>query len=220
MSWTEQPLHFIDFEGSRQSGVLEYGVATVRAGRVCATVGRLCAPVGEVRREDSTVHGLYAEDLGGNKPFSEDWEVFAAFRETGPLAAHFAGVEHSLLCATWPYPRRSPDFARGGTALEWGPWVDTAQLYGQLYPSLGSRGLESIVAACGLQGELDSLASEHCPPGRRRYHAALYDALAGALLLCSLARDEKLKGLSLMQLLALSTLDAGKRDRMVQRELF
>jgi hypothetical protein len=29
MSWTEQPIFFVDFEGSRASGVLEFGVATV-----------------------------------------------------------------------------------------------------------------------------------------------------------------------------------------------
>ena len=32
MRWTEQPIHFIDFEGSLGSGVLEYGVATLVGG--------------------------------------------------------------------------------------------------------------------------------------------------------------------------------------------
>ena len=60
----------------------------------------------------------------------------------------------------------------------------------------------------------------HCPPERRRYHAALYDALAGALLLASLAREPRLASLTTMQLLALSTLDGEKRDALQQRELF
>ena len=76
------------------------------------------------------------------------------------------------------------------------------------------------MAACGLQADLDSLARIHCPAGRERYHAALYDALAGALLLGSLARHPQLASLTVMQLLALSTLDPGKRDSIVQRELF
>jgi len=37
MRWTEQPVFFIDFEGSLATGVLEYGVATLLGGRVTAT---------------------------------------------------------------------------------------------------------------------------------------------------------------------------------------
>lgn len=221
MIWTDQPVFFVDFEGSLASGVLEYGVATLLGGEVTAAVTRLCAPTGEIRAEDTLIHGLGAESLARCEPFSADWEVFAQFREKGPLAAHYAGAESSLIRSTWPYPRSSPDFARpGGRLVEWGPWIDTARIYSQLYPKLDSGRLESLIAATGLQPELDRLAAVHCPPGRRSYHAALYDALAGSLLLASLARQPQLASLTVMQLLALSTLDAKKRDAIVQRELF
>jgi len=221
MPWTEQQVFFIDFEGSVGSGVLEYGVATLLGGRVTATATRLCAPTGRIRPEDSRIHGLDDEFLARREPFSADWELFARYRENGPLAAHFAGAEGSLLRATWPYPRNSPDFARpGGRLIDWGPWIDTARIYSQLYPRMESASLEALVAATGLQRELDKLAADFCPPGRRTYHSALYDALAGALLLASLARDPKLASLSVMQLLALSTLDPRKRESIVQRELF
>jgi DNA polymerase-3 subunit epsilon len=98
--------------------------------------------------------------------------------------------------------------------------VDSARIYAQLYPALDSLRLEAVVTAAGLQDELDTLAAKHCPSDRRFYHAALYDALAGALLLASLARNPQLASLTIMQLLALSTLDARKRDSIVQRELF
>ena len=104
--------------------------------------------------------------------------------------------------------------------IEWGPWIDSARLYGQLYPEIGTGRLELLVSKCGLQGELDALAVQHCPAERRQYHAALYDALAGALLLVSLAREPRLADLSVMQLLALSTLDGEKRDALQQGELF
>jgi DNA polymerase III epsilon subunit-like protein len=221
MRWMEQPVFFIDFEGSRASGIIEYGIATLHGGRVTAAATRLCAPTGRVRAEDTEIHGLGEESLSGCAPFSDDWELFAGRREMGPLAAHFAGVENSLLKAVWPYPRNSPDFARpGGQVAEWGPWIDTARIYAQLYPNLESGRLESLVGACKLQGDLDALARIHCPPGRRRYHAALYDAIAGALLLGSLSRHPPLASLSVMQLLALSTLDPRKRDAIIQRELF
>ncbi len=130
-------------------------------------------------------------------------------------------MENALIKAAWPYPRRSPDFARPGESLvDWGPWIDTGTLYAQLYPQLVSLKLADLIVACGLQPELDALAAAHCPPARWRYHAALYDALAGALLLASLAREPWLAELSTAQLLALSALNAEKRDALQQRELF
>lgn len=221
MSWTEQIVYFIDFEGSRTSGILEYGVVGLRRAQIVATHTRLCAPTGHVRAEDTAVHGLQEAALQGVRPFADEWEFFAGLRERGPLAAHYAGVENALLKSVWPYPRASPDFARGeGSVADWGPWIDTARLCAQLFPQLPSGQLERLVAVAGLQPELDRIAAEACPPERRRYHAALYDALAGALLLRALAQDPQVGALSMMQLLALSTLDPGKREALQQRELF
>ena len=221
MRWTEQTVYFIDFEGSLASGILEYGVVAVRGGAVGATQTRLCRAAGPVRPEDAAVHGLRARDVAGAAPFAADWEVFAGLRERGPLAAHFAGVENALLKSVWPYPRSSPDFARpGGRIAEWGPWIDTGRLYAQCRPGLPSARLEDLVAACGLQPELDARAAGHCPAARRRYHAALYDALAGALLLARLAADPDLADRSVGWLLAMSTLDPDKRDALSQSELF
>jgi len=220
-SWIEQPIFFVDFEGSRASGVLEYGVVELCDGRVVAKHTQLCAATGRVRPEDAAVHGLREADVAVHAPFAEHWDFFADLRERGPLAAHYAGVENALLKSVWPYPRSSPNFARPGErVIDWGPWIDTARLYLQLYPRLESGGLESLVAAGGLQAELDALAAVHCPPERRRYHAALYDALAGALLLCALGRDARLAQLTVMQVVALSTLDPVKRDALQQGNLF
>lgn len=221
MSWTSQPIYFVDFEGSRASGILEFGVAEVLDGKITSARTRLCQATGRVRPEDVAVHGLQEGMLVDAAPFAEEWDYFADLRERGPLAAHYAGVENGLLKSVWPYPRNSPDFARPGeSVIEWGPWVDSARLYAQFYPQFDTGRLEALVAASGLQPELDALAAGHCPPERRRYHAALYDALAGALLLASLARDLRLAELSVMQLLAFSTLDGDKRDALRQRDLF
>jgi DNA polymerase-3 subunit epsilon len=221
MRWIEQPLFFIDFEGSLASGILEYGVVTVRGGEIGATATRLCRATGPVRPEDAAVHGLRARDGAAQPRFSADWEYFAGLREHGPFAAHFAGVENALLKAVWPYARTSPDFARpGGQAAEWGPWADTGRLYAQLFPGLPSARLGDLVEACGLQSRLDALATAHCPAKRRRYHAALYDALAGALLLARLAAEPAVADKSVAWLLAMSTLNPGKRDALRQGKLF
>jgi DNA polymerase III epsilon subunit-like protein len=219
--WIRQVVFFVDFEGSHTSGVLEYGVASVLGGRVIETKTRLCAATGRVRAEDTAVHGLREERLAGERPLADDWEYFAGLRERGPLAAHYAGAENALLKSVWPYPRPSPDFTRPGERLlDWGPWIDSARICAQAYPGHDSGRLESIVAALGLQAELDALAATHCPPDRRHYHAALYDALAGALILCAVARDPRGTGLTLRQMFALSTLDPQKRDALTQERLW
>lgn len=220
-SWIDQLIFFVDFEGSLGSGVLEYGVVGLLRGQIVQTNTRLCRPTGRVRREDTAVHGLDAEMLEHRTPFADEWEFFAGLRERGPLAAHFAGVENGLLKSAWPYPRSSPDFARvGERIIDWGPWLDSARIYQQLYPQFPSTGLETLIAGCGLQTELDRVASLHCPADRRRYHCALYDALGGALLLGRLSSEPSIAHLSMMQMMALSTLDGGKRDALRQRELF
>ena len=134
MAWVDQPIFFVDFEGNRTSGVLEFGVATLLRGEVIDARTRLCRPVGRVLPADTAVHGLAEAQLGEAAPFADEWEYFAGLRERGPLAAHYAGVENALLKAAWPYPRNSPDFARPGERVfDWGPWVDTARVYAYWY---------------------------------------------------------------------------------------
>ncbi|HTX64834.1 MAG TPA: 3'-5' exonuclease, partial [Opitutaceae bacterium] len=67
---------------------------------------------------------------------------------------------------------------------------------------------------------LDALAAAHCPPARRHYHAALYDALAGALLLGRLAAEPAVAEKSTAWLLQMSTLNPDKRDALSQGRLF
>jgi DNA polymerase III epsilon subunit-like protein len=221
MSWAGTPIHFIDFEGNSTSGIIEFGVVTLHGGGIAATRTRLCAAEGRVTVEDTAVHGLHEPELWEAAPFNEEWEYFAGLRASGPLAAHFAQAENYLLKMVWAYPRRAPDFARPGkTATEWGPWIDTGRLYPQFFPALGDGKLEELVAACGLQKELDVLAAAHCPAGRRQYHAALYDALGGALLLRALLQRPEFAEATIPWLLQMSTLDAGKRGALQQGDLF
>ncbi|HTL67137.1 MAG TPA: 3'-5' exonuclease [Lacunisphaera sp.] len=217
---SDTPIHFIDFEGNAESGILEFGVVTLHGGEVVETRTRLCQPTGRIRAEDSRVHGLSEPDLWDAAPFNEEWEYFAGLRQTGPLAAHFASVENHLLRSVWDYPRSAPDFARPGASIaEWGPWIDTGRLYPQFFPQIGESKLERLVAATGLQAELDVLAARHAPAERRRYHAALYDALAGALLLRVLLQRAEFAGATLPWLLQMSALNAGRRQDLQQGEL-
>lgn len=220
-TWADTPIHFIDFEGNRTSGILEFGVVTLHGGRIVATRTRTCAALGRVTAEDTAVHGLDAASVSAAAPFAEEWEYFAVLRETGPLAAHFASAENHLLKSVWSYARRAPDFAHPGrTTNTWGPWIDTGRLVPQLFPPFAEGKLERLVASCGVQAELDALAVAHCPAARRRYHAALYDALAGALLLLALLRRPEWSVATVPWLLQMSTLDPERRGALQQDELF
>jgi DNA polymerase-3 subunit epsilon len=221
MHWAGTPIHFIDFEGNTTSGILEYGVVTLQGGAIAAAHSRLCRAAGRVSAEETAVHGLTEDALVTEAYFAAEWERFAGLRATGPLAAHFAPVENSLLRKVWPYPHQVPDFARPGKeTTEWGPWIDTGRLYPQIFPQLGSIRLEDLVVRYELQAELTVVARQHCPPERRRYHAALYDALAGALLLLALLKRPELASATIPWLLQMSTLDADKRGAMQQGNLF
>jgi len=207
MSWPSTPVHVLDFEGSRHSGVVEYGVATLREGIITATRTRLCAPSGPVAAAESALHGIAEKDAAGAAPFAAEAELFAQLRQTGPFAAHHAPIERSLLRRAWPVPPAAPDFAatepaRAPRLSDWGPWLDTRRIYEHLYPNLSSYQLGELVQTFALAKELAELAAKHCPLNRRRPHCALFDALAAALLLARIAREPQIASVSLAWLLA------------------
>jgi DNA polymerase-3 subunit epsilon len=129
-------------------------------------------------------------------------ERFFSMRESGPICAHNATFERHLLKAAWPYPRKAPDFARPGrSCADWGPMLDTLRLYEALYPTLANHSLGALVELFGLRGRLDALAAAHCPPERRTWHCALFDALGSALLLIHAGELPGFEGMSLEWLL-------------------
>ena len=121
MPWTEQPIFFLDFEGSRASGILEFGVAEVLGDQIVSARTRLCRATGRVRDEDVAIHGLREAALAAHAPFADDWEYFAGLRERG--FGVFEGKTFAELEATWPeqarrWRQRDPQWApEGGESL-------------------------------------------------------------------------------------------------------
>jgi DNA polymerase-3 subunit epsilon len=209
MSWAAATIHVLDFEGGRRSGIVEFGIATLAAGRITATHTRLCAPTGPVTPAESALHGIAEADAARTAPFSTEQELFVNLRQTGPFAAHHAPVERGLLRHTWPVPPASPDFAAANPDVaphlsDWGPWLDTRRIYERLYPSLPNYQLSELIQTFRLVDELTALAAKHCAPNRRRPHCALFDALAAALLLAYLAREPAIAAAPLSWLMAQS----------------
>jgi len=214
------PIHVIDFEGSRQSGVVEYGFVTLLRGEFVDSQTRICASVGTISDADRGQHGISEELAAREALFETEWSLFAGLRETGPFCAHNARVEDGLLTNIWPYPRNSPHFFEEGLSIpSWGPWLDTLYLYRRIYPQLESHKLSALIEAFDLQSRLDWQASVLCPPDRCRYHCALYDALASALLLQRLEEEPELQEASLRWLFLQSAASESARDTMGQQEL-
>ena len=74
--------------------------------------------------------------------------------------------------------------------------------------ALPSVGLQTLINGCGLTEVLNNLGERFCPPDRRHWHTALYDALACALLFLNFIRSEAGRGKTLMQLLHESASEA------------
>lgn len=188
------PIHFIDFEGSRATGVVEYGVVTLAWAEsggwgVRALQTRLCRPDREIPAVETAVHGIETGAALALPPFAEEYERFVGWRREGVFAAHHHGVEQSLLKQVWPFPPFVPDWSRPGQrTARWAPWIDTLRLAQRSLPGLKSHQLSDVVQALELVPELEALAVQHCPEARRHWHCAPYDALASALIYRGLAR--------------------------------
>ncbi len=221
-NWKSVPINVMDFEGNRGAGVVEFGVATVLDGEIVEARSEYCRPKGRIPRREQELHGITNEDVADAAPLEEHWSYFAELRENGPLGAHHASVEEGLLKQQWSHPRWAPDFLNSGqTVAEWGPWVDTKELYSVLFPSLPSFSLGKLIDTFDLLEEVEVLGEKFCPPERRQFHAALYDAIASAVLLRHLeSYPEIAPRMSLGWLLVQSLSGAAKKQAVQQEELF
>jgi len=77
------PIHVIDFEGSRQSGIVEYGVVTLAGTEIVATYTRLCAAIGTISDRDRQQHGISEQAAAEQARFDTEWDFFAQLRATG-----------------------------------------------------------------------------------------------------------------------------------------
>ena len=177
------PIFAIDFEGSRKIGVVEFAAAKIERGEVVGMYTSICAPKTKIPQRDAEFFGIDNAEAFAHKPFSEHIGEFCQMRKSGIFTAHNASVEDGLLRDVAPAPAIVPDFARGGRIAAWSPWLDTCALLKKLFPDLESAKLSAAIDAFSLRERLDALAEKFCPPRRRKWHCAPYDALACALLL-------------------------------------
>lgn len=193
MFGTAIPIHVIDYEGAPAYGVVEYGVATLVDGKITETHTRLCRAHAPIDPHDVAVHGISYEESLKYAPFENDYDFFVDLRRRGPLAAHNARYEARLTQLAWAFPPLVPSFVQPGEQAAWGPWIDSCALARKLSPGLPRYKLQVVVEELGLQNELDAIALDKCPEDRVMYHAALYDAIAAALILKKLLLEGEAK---------------------------
>ena len=216
--WSDVPLHVVDFEGSTRTGVIEYGVVTLLHREIFSTTTKIHAARASVSTLDTQCHGLSDQDLVNQTPFESEWDYWISLRRTGLFVAHNATVESQLLRLTWPRPSAVPSMVEQGVqTAEWGPWVDSYRLARVWLPTLGDYKLASLIKVFKLQDQLDVLAARYCPSQRRKYHCALYDALASALVLRTLCAGQG-RSQSTMAQLVQDSLSLPAREDSMQGE--
>ena len=108
----------MDFEGSLSNGIREIGL---------------------IKSENSTIVSLTEQTIRNENECIEFFK--AVFKKTPDfIISHNVPTERNLLKKYLPYSNAT------GTncGMEWGPWLDTKEMYKILYPQLEEYGLEHL----------------------------------------------------------------------------
>ena len=212
----ELPVYAIDFEGSLQTGILEYGIVgfTPQKG-IFFTETRLCKNKTDIPANESSCHGLCAENLKTCGDFSQYLEKFIRLRKTALFCAHNAAFENRLLSDYCPIVPESYAVS-SAPKQQWGPWLDTWFLYRKHLKTQACT-VEQLIRFCNLSEVLSQLSRKFCPPDRKNFHCALFDALACALLFLNFIRSEAGIGKNFLELLQQSSPRSVSEDLKQQK---
>lgn len=139
------------------------------------------------------VHGIRDADLVGAPALVELWPELRRRLTGAAVVAHGQGTEKRFLRA---FPGHG-----------FGPWIDTLPLARAAWPELPDHSLSAVCRARGLDGR----AAERMPG--RRWHDALFDAVASLLILEDLVACHRLAGQPLFSLTSPDTAAWHRRAR-------
>lgn len=210
----KNPVFALDFEGSRKIGIVEYGVAEIVGGEIAACSTRICSPRAKIPAADAEFFGITNEAASGQAPFEADLGLFCDMRRRGVFASHNAAAEDTMLRGALPLPPATVSPLTGAECVSWGPYIDTCALAKKIFRPKSCK-LADLIGAFGLGEELEKLAQKHCPGGRRKWHCALFDAIACALVLIKICSFDGFEEVSLEWLLKHSSPLASAQQRLL-----
>lgn len=179
----EIPIYAIDFEGSKKIGVVEFGAVGIHLGEIFFANTSMCKPRARIDKKSENLTGISNEEANKFPPFENFEELFVQMRQNGMLAAHNYSAEDSMLRSHIPSPSRVKNFLGNKDTLSWSPWLDSQNFAKFLDKNLESLKLSDVIKSLNLQDELDVYAEKICEGKRRKWHCALYDALASAIII-------------------------------------
>ena len=211
VSMEEISVYAIDFEGSLQTGILEYGIVgfTPRKG-IFFTETKLCKNKADIPINEISCHGLCAESLATYEDFSRHLDIFIRLRQKALFCAHNAAFENRLLSDYCPVPPKVYAIPLLKNQ-QWGPWLDTWFLYRKYFKTQTCT-VEQLIQFCNLSEVLSQLSGKFCPPNRKKFHCALFDALACAILFLNFIRSEEGIEKNLLWLLQQSSPKSASED--------
>jgi len=185
--WEEVAFAGIDFEAAgnlpgKSDAPVQVGIAQMRAQRIDGLFVSLIRPEEQMAWSASRVHGITRHTVANAPPLGELWGELAARLRGRVLVAHGAATEKRHLRA---FPLHG-----------FGPWVDTLVLARRALPDAGSHRLGDLVESLGLSADVEGA----CPG--RRWHDALFDAVAALVLLRHLLHLPGNHGTAVEQLVA------------------
>jgi len=192
-------VYAIDFEGSLKSGILEYGIVGVSLNSgIFFTETKLCKNKCSIPDKEVECHGISAELVRNCEDFSANLGMFLDLRSKAYFCAHNAAFENSLLRSYCPVVLQGYRLSTMNES-HWAPWIDTYILYKKFLKT--SCELGELIKKFGLEEILSKLGKKFCPHQRKKFHCALFDAIACALLLLNFVRSEPIKQKTLQWLL-------------------
>ena len=146
----------IDFEGTKKKGVKQAAI---------------------IDYIDFKIIGS-SEYLQSDNRFREWINTDIDLNQIDYWVAHNINVEQNMIKKYTPYKTFNEI-----TGVNWGPWIDTLQVYKNLYPKLTDYSLKNLGDIFLSKKEIDDLAAEKCIRTQKKYHQSMYDCIVTFLLL-------------------------------------
>ena len=98
MNWQKAKIGVIDFEGSKRTGIVEFGYVTINGSRIISTETSCCNPSEKLVAEEEKSFGLKQTELSTLTHFKRKRELFMHLHgSVDVFCAHHSAIEENFL---------------------------------------------------------------------------------------------------------------------------